>query len=157
MSRRNAAIVREVLPDSKYNSVIVTKLINQVMEDGKKGIAQNIVYDAFDLASEKLSVKPMDLFNQALENIKPLLETKARRVGAATYQVPMEIRPERRQTLAIRWLIMFAQKRTSERTMKNKLAAELVDAYNGAGGAVKRRDEMHRQAEANKAFAHYRW
>ncbi|MDD4351041.1 MAG: 30S ribosomal protein S7 [Clostridia bacterium] len=157
MSRRNAAIVREVLPDSKYNSVIVTKLINQVMEDGKKGIAQNIVYDAFDLASEKLSVKPMDLFNQALENIKPLLETKARRVGAATYQVPMEIRPERRQTLAIRWLILFAQKRTSERTMKNKLAAELVDAYNGAGGAVKRRDEMHRQAEANKAFAHYRW
>ena len=157
MSRRNAAIVREVLPDSKYNSVIVTKLVNQVMEDGKKGIAQKIVYDAFDLASEKLSVKPMDLFNQALENIKPLLETKARRVGAATYQVPMEIRPERRQTLAIRWLIMFAQKRTSERTMKNKLAAELVDAYNGAGGAVKRRDDMHRQAEANKAFAHYRW
>ncbi len=157
MSRRNAAIKRDVLPDAKYNSVVVTKLINQVMEDGKKGIAENIVYNAFDLASEKLGVEPMDAFNQALENIKPLLETKARRVGAATYQVPMEIRPERRQTLAIRWLVLFAQKRSGERTMKNKLAAEIVDAYNGAGGAVKRRDEMHRQAEANKAFAHYRW
>lgn len=157
MSRRNAAVVREVLPDPVYNSAVVTKVINQVMKDGKRGLAQTIVYNAMKGAGEKLHAEPMDVFNQALENIKPMLETKARRVGGATYQVPLEIRAERRQTLAIRWLIMFARKRTGERTMENKLAAELIDAYNGTGGAVKKKDEMHRQAEANKAFAHYRW
>lgn len=157
MSRRNAAVVREVLPDPVYNSVVVTKTINQIMKHGKKGLAQTIVYNAMKSAAEKLSTEPLTVFNQALENIKPMLETKARRVGGATYQVPMEIRTERRQTLAIRWLVLFARKRTGERTMQTRLAAELVDAYNGTGGAVKKKDEMHRTAEANKAFAHYRW
>lgn len=157
MSRRNAAVVRDVLPDPVYNSKVVTKVINQVMLDGKKCLAQNIVYNAMKSAGEKLSAEPLDVFNQAIENIKPMLETKARRVGGATYQVPMEVRPARQQTLAIRWLIMIARKRAGERTMEKRLAAELVDAYNGTGGAVKKKDEMHRQAEANKAFAHYRW
>lgn len=157
MPRRNSAVKRQVLPDPIYNSIVVTKLINQIMYDGKRGIAQTIVYSAFDLAKEKLGLAPMDIFNQAIENIKPVLETKARRVGGATYQVPMEIRPERRQTLAIRWLVMFTRKRSSEKEMDKKLAAEIMDAYNGTGGAVKRRDEMHRTAEANKAFAHYKW
>lgn len=157
MSRRNAAVVREILPDPKYNSTVVAKVINQVMTSGRKGIAQSIVYTAMDNASAKINAEPLDVLTAALENIKPVLETKARRVGGANYQVPMEIRAERRQTLAIRWLVDFARKRTGERGMENKLAAEIVDAYNQTGGAVKRRDEMHRQAEANKAFAHYRW
>ena len=157
MSRRNTAVKREVLPDPIYNSKIVTKVVNQVMLDGKRGIAQNIVYSAMNMASEKLNVQPLDALLTALENIKPVLETKARRVGGANFQVPMEIRAERRQTLAIRWLVDCSRKRTGERGMANKLAAEIVDAYNTTGGAVKKKDDMHRQAEANKAFAHYKW
>ena len=157
MSRRNRATTREVLPDPMYNSTVVTKLVNQVMVDGKKGIAFGIVYNAFDIIKEKMNTEPMTIFNQALENIKPVLETKSRRVGGATYQVPMEIRPERRQTLAIRWLVMFARKRSGEKDMDKKLAAEILDAYNNAGGAIKKKDEMHRMAEANKAFAHFKW
>ena len=157
MPRRNSAVKRDVLPDPMYNSKLVTKLINQVMLDGKKGLAQSIVYGAFDIVKEKLGLEPLDAFNQALENTKPLLETKGRRVGGATYQVPMEIRPERRQTLAIRWIVMFARKRNGERTMEERLAGELIDAYNNTGAAVKRKEEMHRMAEANKEFAHYRW
>lgn len=157
MSRRNRATTREVLPDPMYNSTVVTKLVNQVMVDGKKGIAFGIVYNAFDIIKEKMNTDPMTVFNQALENIKPVLETKSRRVGGATYQVPMEIRPERRQTLAIRWLVMFARKRNGEKDMDKKLAAEILDAYNNAGGAIKKKDEMHRMAEANKAFAHFKW
>ena len=156
MSRRNAAVKREVLPDPLYNSVLVTKLTNQVMLDGKKGIAQSIVYTAMKTASEKLNEEALTVLTTAIENIKPKLETKARRVGGANYQVPMEVSAERQQTLAIRWLVMCARKR-NERGMENRLAAEIVDAFNQAGGAIKKRDDMHRQAEANKAFAHYRW
>lgn len=147
---------RDVLPDPVYGSKVVTKLVNQIMLDGKKGTAQTIVYEAFNIAANKLGVDAMDVFNKALENAMPMLEVKARRVGGSTYQVPMEIRPERRQTLAIRWIVTFARKR-SEKTMDARLAGELMDAYNMTGGAVKRKDEMHRAAEANKAFAHYRW
>ena len=157
MSRRNRAVKRDVLPDPMYNSTVVTKLVNQVMLDGKKGIAFGIVYSAFDIIKEKMNAEPMTIFNQALENIKPVLETKSRRVGGATYQVPMEIRPDRRQTLAIRWLVMFARKRSGEKDMDKKLAAEILDAYNNAGGAIKKKEEMHRMAEANKAFAHFKW
>ena len=156
MSRRNAAVKREVLPDPLYNSTMVTKIINQVMLDGKKGIAQSIVYTAMKNASEKLNEQPLTVINQAIENIKPKLETKARRVGGANYQVPMEVSETRQQTLAIRWLVMCARKR-NERGMDNRLSAEIVDAFNQAGGAIRKRDDMHRQAEANKAFAHYRW
>lgn len=157
MPRRKCSVKREVLPDPIYGSTVVTKVINQLMYDGKRGIAQNIVYDAFNIIKEKMGADPMDVFTQAIENIKPLLETKARRVGGATYQVPMEIRPDRRQTLAIRWLVMFTRKRGGEKEMCKKLASELMDAYNNTGGAIKRKDEMHRMAEANKAFAHYKW
>ena len=157
MSRRNAAIKREVLADSKYNSIVVTKIINQVMLDGKRALAEKIVYSAMEIAGEKLGLEPIVALTNALENIKPVLETKARRVGGANFQVPMEIRADRRQTLAIRWLVEYARKRTGERGMANKLAAEIVDACNSTGGAVKKKDDMHRQAEANKAFAHYRW
>ena len=157
MSRRNAAEVREVLPDPVYNSTVVTKVVNQVMLDGKKGVAQRIVYGAMEEAGKKLEKDPLEVFNTAIENIKPKLETKARRVGGATYQVPMEIRPERRQTLAIRWIVDFARNRNGERNMDEKLAGELLDAYNNTGASIKRRDEMHRMAEANKAFAHYKW
>ena len=153
MARRNAAVKKNVLPDPIYKSQTVTK----VMLDGKKGLAQRIVYGAFDIIKEKTGQEGVEVFNQALENVKPLLETKARRVGGANYQVPMEIRPERRQTLAIRWLVTFARKRTGERTMDARLAGEIMDAYNGTGASIKRRDELHRMAEANKAFAHYRW
>lgn len=156
MSRRNAAVKREVLPDPLYNSEIITKLINQVMLDGKKGIAQSIVYTAMDNASKKLGEDALSVTLKAIDNIKPKLETKARRVGGANYQVPLEVSADRQQTLAIRWLVLYARKR-NERGMDNKLAAEIVDAYNQAGGAIKKRDDMHRQAEANKAFAHYRW
>ena len=156
MSRRNRAIVREVVADPVYNSKVVTKVINQVMLDGKRSIAQTVVYDAMEIAAKKLSAEPMDVFTKALENIKPVLEVKARRVGGSTYQVPMEIRAERRQTLAIRWLVLYARQR-SERKMANKLAGELVDAYNNAGGAFKKKEDVHRMAEANKAFASYRW
>ena len=156
MSRRNAAVKREVLPDPLYNSTMVTKIVNQVMLDGKKGIAQSIVYTAMKIAAEKLNDEAMNVLTTAIENIKPKLETKARRVGGANYQVPMEVSAERQQTLAIRWLVMCARKR-NERGMENKLGAEIVDAFNNAGGAIRKRDDMHRQAEANKAFAHYRW
>ena len=156
MSRRNAAVVREILPDPVYNDVVVAKLINQVMKDGKKGLAQHIVYNAMAESGKKMEKEPLEVFNTAIENIKPKLETKARRVGGATYQVPMEIRPARQQTLAIRWLVSFARTR-SERTMEERLANEIGDACNLTGGAVKKRDEMHRTAEANKAFAHFKW
>ncbi len=156
MSRRNRAVVREVALDPVYNSTVVTKVINQVMLDGKRSIAQKVVYGAMEQAGKKLNAEPMDVFNKALENIKPVLEVKARRVGGSTYQVPMEIRAERRQTLAIRWLVLYARQR-SERTMSAKLAGELVDAYNSTGGAFKKKEDMHRMAEANKAFASYRW
>ena len=156
MSRRNSAVKRTVLPDPKFNSIVVAKLINQVMMSGKKSIAQQIVYSAFDKAGEKLGLEGPAVFSKALENVMPVLETKARRVGGSNYQVPVEVRPERRQTLGIRWLVQFARER-SERDMDNKLAGELVDAYNNAGGAVKRKEEMHRMAEANKAFAHFKF
>ena len=156
MSRRNAAQTRDVLPDPVYNSKVVTKLINQIMLDGKRSIAQTIVYDAFNTMAEKLGQDAMTIFNQAMENVKPVLEVKARRVGGSTYQVPMEIRAERRQTLAIRWIVAAARKR-SERTMALKLAGELMDAFNQAGSAFKKKEEVHRMAEANKAFASYRW
>lgn len=156
MPRRSGVPKRDVLPDPIYGSKVVTKLTNQVMLDGKKGIAQKIVYDAFDIIKEKTGSEPMDVFSKALENVMPQLEVKARRVGGSTYQVPMEIRPERRQTLGIRWLVLFSRKR-GEKTMKERLAAELMDAYNSTGASVKRKEEMHRMAEANKAFAHFRW
>ena len=156
MSRRNRAVKREVLPDPLYNSTLVTKIINQVMKDGKKGIAQSIVYSAMKNASEKLNDDAMTVLTTAIENIKPKLETKARRVGGANYQVPLEVSADRQQTLAIRWLVMCARKR-NERGMQARLGAEIVDAFNQTGGAIKKRDDMHRQAEANKAFAHFRW
>ena len=157
MPRRNSAVKREVLPDPIYKSKVVTKLINQVMESGKKGLAQRIVYGSFNIIKEKMDLDPIEVFTTALENVKPVLETKSRRVGGATYQVPMEIRPERRQTLAIRWIVSFARKRSGERGMDAKLAGEIMDAYNSTGASIKRRDEMHRMAEANTAFAHFKW
>ena len=156
MSRRNRAEVREIVADPVYGSKVVTKVINQVMLDGKRSIAQKVVYGAMETAAKKLNAEPLDIFNQALENLKPVLEVKARRVGGSTYQVPMEIRPERRQTLAIRWLVLYARQR-SERTMAAKLAGELMDAYNNSGSAFKKKEDVHRMAEANKAFASYRW
>ena len=156
MPRRGNVPKREVLPDPLYNSVLVTKLTNSIMLDGKKGVAQKVVYGAFDIIKEKTGKEPMEVYTQALENIMPSLEVKARRVGGATYQVPIEIRPERRQTLALRWLVEFARKR-SERAMADRLAGEILDASNNTGNAVKRREDMHKMAEANKAFAHYRW
>ena len=157
MSRRKAAVKRVVLADPIYNSTVVTKVINQTMLDGKRALAEKIVYEAMDKAGEKLGLEPLTALTNALENIMPVLETKARRVGGANYQVPMEIKPERRQTLGIRFLVEYSRKRTGERGMANKLAAEIVDACNSTGGAVKKKDDMHRQAEANKAFAHYRY
>lgn len=156
MPRKGPVPKRDVLPDPIYKSKVLTKLINQVMQDGKKGIAQGIVYDALEMAKSKLNVEPIDIFTQALNNVMPVLEVKARRVGGANYQVPIEIRPERRQTLGIRWLVDAARKR-SERTMSERLAGELMDAYNSTGGAFKKKEDTHRMAEANKAFAHYRW
>ena len=156
MPRRGGVPKRDVLPDPIYNSKVITKLINQVMYDGKKGIAQRIVYDAFDIIKEKTGRDAMEVFNQAMENIMPMVETKARRVGGSNYQVPMEIRPDRRQTLAIRWLVLYARKR-SEKQMYLRLAGELMDAYNSQGGAFKKKEDVHKMAEANKAFAHYRW
>ena len=156
MPRRGNVPNREVLPDPVYGSVLVTKLVNSVMLDGKKGVAQKVVYAAFDQIKEKTEKDPTEVFTQAMENIMPSLEVKARRVGGATYQVPMEVRPERQISLSIRWLINYARSR-SEKGMTSKLSAELLDAYNGRGGAVKKREDTHRMAEANKAFAHYRW
>ena len=156
MPRRGRISKRDVLPDPMYGSKLVTKLINNVMYDGKKGVAQKIVYDAFASIEAKVGQNPLEIFQEALENLKPALEVKARRVGGSTYQVPMEVRPERQQTLALRWLIGYARKR-SERTMAERLAAEIMDARNSMGGAFKKREETHKMAEANKAFAHYRY
>ena len=156
MPRRRGMFVRDVLPDPMYNSKVVTKFVNQIMWDGKKGTAQSIVYGAFDEIKEKTGMEPMEVFNKAMANVMPESEVKARRVGGSTYQVPIEIRPARRQTLAIRWLVMFSRKR-GEKTMAERVAAELLDAYNNTGNSVKRKEDMHRMAEANKAFAHYRW
>ena len=156
MPRKGNIPVRKVLPDPLYNDVRVSKLINNVMLDGKKGLAQKIVYDAFDSIKDKTGEQPIDVFNKALENVMPQLECKARRVGGANYQVPIDVRPERRLTLGLRWIVAYARSR-SEKTMKEILAAELMDAANGAGGAFKRKEEMHRMADANRAFAHYKW
>ncbi|CDC63175.1 30S ribosomal protein S7 [Clostridium sp. CAG:448] len=156
MPRRGRISKRDVLPDPLYNSKLVTKLVNNVMYDGKKGVAQKIVYDAFGIIEAKLGQNPQEVFVAALDNLKPELEVKARRVGGSTYQVPMEVRADRQQTLALRWLIGYARKR-SERTMAEKLAGEIMDAKNSAGAAFKKKEETHRMAEANKAFAHYRY
>ena len=156
MPRRGNVPKREILPDPMYNSVLVTKLVNSIMLDGKKGVAQKVVYGAFDIIKEKTEKEPLEVFAQAMENIMPSLEVKARRVGGATYQVPMEVRPARRQTLGLRWLTNYSRAR-GERTMAERLAGELMDAANNTGAAVKKREEVHKQAEANKAFAHFRW
>lgn len=156
MPRRGKIAKRDVLPDPLYNSKLVTRLVNNIMLDGKKGVAQKIVYGAFDIIKEETGKEPLEVFEAAMENVMPSLEVKARRVGGATYQVPMEVRPERRQTLGLRWMTNYARQR-NERTMKERLAAEIMDAMNGTGGAAKKRDDTHKMAEANKAFAHYRW
>ncbi len=156
MPRRGSIAKRDVLPDPLYNSKLVTRLINNVMYDGKKGVAQKIVYDAFDIIREKTGREPLEVFEECMENIMPLLEVKARRVGGATYQVPIEVRADRRQTLGLRWLTNYSRAR-SERTMRERLAGEILDALNGNGGAAKKRDDTHKMAEANKAFAHFRW
>ncbi|MGI6578153.1 MAG: 30S ribosomal protein S7 [Eubacteriales bacterium] len=156
MPRRGFVPKRDVLPDPLYNSKLVTKLVNSIMYDGKKGVAQKVVYGAFELIKEKTGKDPLEVFEQALENIMPVLEVKARRVGGSTYQVPIEVRPERRQTLGLRWLTLYARQR-SEKTMKERLANEIMDATNNLGNSVKKREDTHRMAEANKAFAHYRW
>ena len=154
--RKGYIAKREVLADPIYGSIIVTKLINNIMLDGKKGVAQRIVYDAFDIIKEKTGREPLEVFTEAMDNIMPVLEVKARRVGGATYQVPMEVRAERRQTLGLRWLTRYSRER-NEKTMKERLANELLDALNGTGGACKKREDTHKMAEANRAFAHYRW
>ena len=156
MPRREHGFKREVLPDPLYNSVLVTKLTNNIMLDGKKGVAQRIVYDAFEIVKEKTGADPLEQFQKALENIMPSLEVKAVRRGGSNYQVPMEVRPERRQTLGLRWLTSYSRAR-SERLMSERLANEITDATNGLGGAVKKKEDTHKMAEANKAFAHYRW
>ena len=156
MSRKNKAPKRLVLPDPVYGNKVVTKLINSVMLDGKKGTSQKIVYGAFDIIQEKTGKDPVEVFEEAMANIMPVLEVKARRVGGANYQVPIEVRPERRQTLGLRWLVGYTRKR-GERTMREKLAKELMDAANNTGASVKKREDIHKMAEANKAFAHYRW
>ena len=156
MPRRGNVPKREVLPDPLYNSVLVTKLVNSIMLDGKKGVSHKVVYGAFDNIKEKNGKEPLEVFTTALENIMPSLEVKARRVGGATYQVPIEVRPERRQTLGLRWLTTYARNR-SEKTMKERLAGEIMDAANNLGSAVKKREDTHKMAESNKAFAHYRW
>ena len=156
MPRRGNVVRREVLRDPLYNSELVTRLVNSIMLDGKKGVAQRIVYGAFEIVQEQTGKEALEAFEEALENIMPVLEVKARRVGGATYQVPMEVRPERRYTLGIRWLTLYSRNR-SERTMKERLANEIIDALNETGGAVKKRDDVHKMAEANRAFAHYRW
>ncbi len=156
MPRRSGVPKRDVLPDPIYNSKVVTKLVNQIMLDGGRGVAQKIVYGAFEIIESKTGLNPNEVYTKALENVMPVLEVKARRVGGSNYQVPLEIRPERRQTLGIRWLVLYARKR-GEKTMKERLAGELMDAYNNAGGAFKKKEDTHRMAEANKAYAHYRY
>jgi len=154
--RRGNVPKREVLPDPIYNSILVTRLVNSIMLDGKKGVAQKVVYAAFDIMKEKTGRDPLEVFNEAIENIMPTLEVKARRVGGATYQVPIEVRPDRRMTLGLRWLTNYSRNR-NEKTMKERLANELMDAANSLGASVKKREDTHKMAEANKAFAHYRW
>ena len=154
--RKRRAVKRDVLPDPIYNSKLVTKLVNSIMKDGKKGIAQTILYDAFDIVKEKTGEDAMEVFNKAMENIKPALEVKSRRVGGANYQVPIEVKPERSQALALRWLTQYSRLRGGH-SMAENLANEIIDASNGVGAAVKKREDTHRMAEANKAFAHYRW
>ena len=156
MPRRGNVPKRDVLPDPVYNSKLVTKLINSIMLDGKKGVAQKIVYDAIDIIKEKTGKNPAEAFEAAMENVMPVLEVKSRRVGGSNYQVPMDVRPERRQTLGLRWITAYSRSR-GEKTMKERLAAEIMDAMNGTGNAVKKRDDVHKMAEANKAFAHFRW
>ena len=156
MPRRGNIAKRDVLADPMYNSKLVTKLVNSIMLDGKKGVAQKIVYDAFDIVAAKTGNEPLEVFEKAMENIMPLLEVKARRVGGATYQVPMEVRAERRQTLGLRWLTTYSRNR-NEKTMRERLAGEIMDAANGTGSACKKREDTHKMAEANKAFAHYRY
>ncbi|MEE1144158.1 MAG: 30S ribosomal protein S7 [Acutalibacteraceae bacterium] len=156
MPRRGQIAKRDVLPDPMYNSKLVTRLVNNIMLDGKKGTAQKIVYGAFDIVKEKTGKEPLEVFEEAMENVMPQLECKTRRVGGANYQVPMEVRPERKQTLGLRWITLYSRAR-NEKTMKERLANEILDAVNGTGGAVKKREDMHKMAEANKAFAHFRW
>ena len=156
MPRRGNAAKIAVLPDPVYNSTVLTKFINQIMLDGKKGVAEGIVYGAFDIIQEKTGQEPMEIFNNAMKNVMPVLEVKARRVGGANYQVPVEVRAERRQALGIRWLVLYARKRGGH-SMQEKLAGELMDAANNSGAAVKKREDTHKMAEANRAFAHYRW
>lgn len=156
MPRKGHVPKREVMEDPIYKDKVVSKLINNLMYDGKKGVAQTIVYDAFDIIKEKTGEDPLEVFTKAMNNIMPVLEVKARRVGGATYQVPIEVRPERRQTLGLRWLINYSRKR-GEKTMREKLAKEIMDAANNVGSSVKKREDTHKMAEANKAFAHFRW
>ena len=156
MSRRGQISKRDVLPDPLYNSKLVTKLVNNIMYDGKKGVAQTIVYDAFKIVEEKLGQNPLEAFTEALDNVMPVLEVKARRVGGSNYQVPMEVRAERRQTLGLRWITAYSRTR-GERTMAERLAAEIIDAKNSTGGAFKKKEDVHKMAEANKAFAHFRY
>ena len=156
MPRRREVPERIVIPDSKYNNKLVSKFIKSIMRDGKKSTAESILYDAFDIIEKKTNESPVKIFEQAVENVKPMIEVKSRRVGGSTYQVPTEIRPSRRTALGIRWIIGFARKR-SEKSMSNKLASELLDAANKRGASVKKREDTHKMAEANKAFAHYRW
>ena len=156
MPRKGHVPKRDVLADPMYNSKVVTKLVNNIMLDGKKGTAQKIVYGAFEKVAEKTGKDAMEVFEEAMNNIMPMLEVKARRIGGATYQVPIEVRPERRQALALRWMTMFSRKR-SEKTMIDRLAGEIIDAANNSGSSVKRKEDMHKMAEANKAFAHFRW
>ncbi|MEJ5299948.1 MAG: 30S ribosomal protein S7 [Thermodesulforhabdaceae bacterium] len=156
MPRRREVKKRDVLPDPKYNSKLVAKFVNNVMRSGKKSVAERIVYGAFDFIAQKTNKDPLEVFHQALDSVRPIVEVKSRRVGGATYQVPVEVRPERRDSLAMKWIISYARQR-SEKTMISKLAGELLDASQNRGGAVKKREDTHRMAEANKAFAHYRW
>lgn len=156
MPRKGFIPKRDVLPDPLYNDKIVTKLINNIMYDGKKGVSQKIVYDAFEILRDKTGKDPLEVFETAMNNVMPVLEVKARRIGGATYQVPIEVRPERRQALGMRWLVDYSRKR-GERTMKERLAGEILDAANNVGSSVKKREDTHKMAEANKAFAHYRW
>ena len=156
MPRRGSIAKRDVLPDPMYNSIMVTRLVNNIMLDGKKGVAQKIVYEAFEIVEAKTGKNGLEAFEEALENIMPVLECKTRRVGGANYQVPLEVRPERRETLGLRWLTAYSRTR-SERTMKERLAGEIMDAINSTGGAYKKKEDVHKMAEANKAFAHFRW
>lgn len=156
MPRKGHVAKRDVLPDPIYNSKLVSRLINNIMQDGKKGTAQTILYNAFDLIAEKTGREPMEVFEEAIENIMPILEVKARRIGGANYQVPVEVRPERRITLGLRWLVQYSRSR-GEKTMEQRLANEIIDAANNTGASVKKREDTHKMAEANKAFSHYRW